>query len=114
MPRRRDVPVETPEPGGSPLRRNPRTRLLNHARDEAGLYDGRADEPSHDQGHTDEVTSRSRRFSPKLTGRSVRLAVTVQEKTRARLRQLAEQKRITMGELIERAVEAYEKSSRRE
>ena len=40
MPRRRDVPVETPKPGESPLRRNPRTRLLNHARDEAGLYDG--------------------------------------------------------------------------
>jgi hypothetical protein len=114
MPRRRDVPVEAPKPGESPLRRNPRTRLLNHARDEAGLYDGRAAEPSHEQGHTDEVTNRSRRFSPKITGRSVRLAVNVQEKTRGRLRQLAERERITMGELIERAVEVYEKGSRQE
>ena len=112
MPRRRDVPVEAPKAGESPLRRNPRTRLLNHARDEAGLYDGRAAEPSHEQGHTDEVTVRSRRFSPKLTGRSVRLAVNVQEKTRERLRQLAEREQITMGELIERAIDAYEKGGR--
>ena len=114
MPRRRDIPVEAPQPGGSPLRRNPRTRLLNHARDEAGLYDGRAAEPSHEQGHTDEVTNRSRRFSPKLTGRSVRLAVNVQEKTRERLRQIAGRERITLGELIERAIEAYEKGGGRE
>ncbi len=111
---RRDVPVETPKPGESPLRRNPRTRLLNHARDEAGLYDGGAAKPSHGQGHTDEVTARSRRFSPKITGRSVRLAVNVQEKTRDRLRQLAERERITMGELVERAIEAYEKGGGRE
>jgi hypothetical protein len=38
----------------------------------------------------------------------------VQEKTRERLRQLAERERITMGELIERAVDAYEKGSRQE
>jgi hypothetical protein len=38
----------------------------------------------------------------------------VQEKTRGRLRQLAERERITMGELIERAVEVYEKGSRQE
>ncbi len=114
MPRRRDVPVETPKPGQSPLRRNPRTRLLNHARDEAGLYDGGAAKPSHDQGHTDEVTARSRRFSSEITGRSVRLAINVQEKTRERLRQLAERERITMGELVERAIEVYEKGGGRE
>ncbi len=113
MPRRRDVPVETPKPGESPLRRNPKTRLLNKVREEAGLYDGAAGEPSRGEGLTNEVTGGSRRFSPKLTGRSVRLAVNVQEKTRERLRQIAGRERITLGELIERAIEAYEKGSRR-
>jgi predicted transcriptional regulator len=40
--------------------------------------------------------------------------VNVQEKTRDRLRQLAERERITLGELIERAIEAYEKGGGRE
>jgi hypothetical protein len=70
--------------------------------------------PARVEGRTDEVTGGSRRLSTKLTGRSVRLAVNVQEKTRERLRQIAGRERITLGELIERAIEAYEKGGRRE
>ncbi len=56
----------------------------------------------------------SHAVSTKLTGRSIRLAITVQEKTRERLRQIAGQERITLGELIKRAIDAYEKSGGRE
>jgi hypothetical protein len=111
---RRDVPVGTPKPGESLLRRNPKTRLLNKVREDAGLYDGAAGEPSLGEGLTDEVTGGSRRLSTKLTGRSVSLAVNVQEKTREGLRQIAGRERIMLGELIERAIEAYKKGSSRE
>jgi hypothetical protein len=111
---RRDVPLETPGPGESPLRRNPKTRLLNKARDEAGLYDGAAGEPNQGEGLNDEVTGRPHRVSTKVTGRTARLSVQVKEETRERLRQIAGRERITVGELIERAVEAYEKEGRRE
>jgi hypothetical protein len=62
----------------------------------------------------DEIKDDPRRLATKVTGRSIRLAVTVQETTRERLRQIAGRVRITLGELIERALETYERSGKRE
>jgi len=100
----RNVPADDPRPGETPPRRNPRTRLLNKARDEAGVYHAGAAHSDIDPGEIN-----ARRSAAKTKSLSRRLSAQVTGDTRDRLREIAAREGITLGELIERAIDAYER-----
>ena len=105
-PRPRNVPADDPRPGETPPRRNPRTRLLNKARDEAGVYDGGAAHSDVDPGETN-----TRRSAGKTKSHGYRFSAQITGDTRDRLREIAAREGITLGEMNERAIAAYERQA---